>query len=252
MSDLGGQSECSSCGTDLGWNTVEYACESCFNTRVGNKPQKDWKEFPEPGKNYKSPCQFCLQCSNAAKWQQNATLCYSCHSREEKNALNRLDFLRQLDPSPLSKDFKGDISFIVEGSPPIQAHRFILAGKSPVFRKMLEVEMRENISGNIHIEGTSAPVLRAVVNYLYTAEVTFSEEVPPLEVFSFSHRYDIPWLKEECGSALAKTISTQNISEMLRLSYRFEAEILKKEARKFFEEHPAIHLSVLDDLLKDL
>lgn len=41
---------------------------------------------------------------------------------------------------------------------------------------MLETDMKEKLSGVVHIKGTSVAIVRATVNFMYTGEIDFGDE----------------------------------------------------------------------------
>lgn len=50
----------------------------------------------------------------------------------------------------------------------LPAHRIILTARSPVFRALLNSDMREGKEGVVLIEDVRAPVFRALLHFVYT------------------------------------------------------------------------------------
>ena len=50
----------------------------------------------------------------------------------------------------------------------LPAHRIILTARSPVFRALLNSNMREGKEGVVVIEDVRAPVFRALLHFVYT------------------------------------------------------------------------------------
>jgi hypothetical protein len=50
----------------------------------------------------------------------------------------------------------------------LPAHRIILTARSPVFRALLNSDMREGKEGVVVIEDVRAPVFRALLHFVYT------------------------------------------------------------------------------------
>ena len=50
----------------------------------------------------------------------------------------------------------------------LAAHRIILTARSPVFRALLNSDMREGKEGVVVIEDVRAPVFRALLHFVYT------------------------------------------------------------------------------------
>ncbi|KAG6556129.1 hypothetical protein Mapa_002070 [Marchantia paleacea] len=164
-------------------------------------------------------------------------LCKLCVDRTVALALNKkplhdlenkVRFLQAYEPGPLSELFRGDVSFVGCDLEPVFAHRFIMAGKSVVFRKMFDIDMKEKESGTVQVDDAVAPVLRSMVNYCYTADILFTEEAPAEEVLKLAHKYDINELKAVCESELSRG---------LRLAHIYDAKKLDAVAARFFKEN---------------
>ncbi|KAL2611431.1 hypothetical protein R1flu_023123 [Riccia fluitans] len=146
----------------------------------------------------------------------------------------RLHFLLEYEPSPLSNDFRGDVEFIGRDEIPVYAHRFILAGRSAVFRKMLDTDMKEKKSGTIRVYDATEPVLLSMVNFCYTARIQFTEEAPAVEVWKIAEKYDIQELKEVCEDELARSISRDNLVERVTLAWQYDDKNLNRMTKEFF------------------
>ncbi|OAE30976.1 hypothetical protein AXG93_2018s1430 [Marchantia polymorpha subsp. ruderalis] len=94
---------------------------------------------------------------------------------------------------------------------------FMKAGKSTVFQKMFDINLKEMESGTVTVHKADAPALRSMVNFCYTAEILFTEEAPVEEVLKVAHRFDIIELKEVCESELCKGINRENLCTRLYL-----------------------------------
>ncbi|KAL3682564.1 hypothetical protein R1sor_000586 [Riccia sorocarpa] len=145
-------------------------------------------------------------------------------------------FLQALEPNPLSADFRGDVTLVGSDEEPVYAHRFILAGKSLVFRKMLDIDTNGKEKGNeiVRVDGASSPVLRLVVNYCYTAEIRFTEDAPAEKVLEVAHKFGIAGLKGVCESELSTSINKENFCNRLVLAHMCEARDLNGAVAKYF------------------
>ncbi|KAL2649723.1 hypothetical protein R1flu_017851 [Riccia fluitans] len=164
---------------------------------------------------------------------------YELQRKAHNEAQVKLRFLKLPEYDSISDSFKGDVSFVVHGSIPrtIHAHRFILAGRSSVFKKMFEAGMMEEKSGRIDISDASYPTMRAVVNCCYTAEISFDDFVVPEEVLKVAHKYDIPLLRTICDEELSELVNQTNLVDMLRLARTYDAHKLEREAMKYFRQN---------------
>jgi hypothetical protein len=114
---------------------------------------------------------------------------------------------------------------------------------------MLDVSLLEKQTGRIPIDDATLPVMQAVINYCYTAEISFSHEVTPEDVLQVAHKYEITHLRDVCGDELCQRISEKNLADMLRLAKKFEAKTLQAAAAKYFKEHfDTVFSGVLENL----
>ncbi|XP_062020114.1 BTB/POZ domain-containing protein At4g08455-like [Rosa rugosa] len=103
------------------------------------------------------------------------------------------------------------------GAPvPVPALKAVLASRSPVFRAMLENQMEESLSGTIRIGDISYDLLRAFVNYLYTAEICLDEEMA-CDLLILAEKYQVQHLKDYCEKFLVSKLNWDNSI----LSYTF-------------------------------
>ncbi|KAL2611346.1 hypothetical protein R1flu_023038 [Riccia fluitans] len=146
-------------------------------------------------------------------------------------------FLQALEPSPLSADFRGDVTLVGCDEEAVFAHRFILAGKSLVFRKMLDTDANGKDKGNevVRVDGATSPVLRLVVNYCYTADIRFTEDAPAEKVLEVAHKFGIPGLKAVCESELLTSINKENFCSRLILAHMCEAGDLNAAIAKYIK-----------------
>ena len=64
---------------------------------------------------------------------------------------------------------QGELSPLVQvEDEELAAHRIILTARSPVFRALLNSDMREGKEGVVVIEDVRAPVFRALLHFVYT------------------------------------------------------------------------------------
>ncbi|BBN19765.1 hypothetical protein MPTK1_8g13450 [Marchantia polymorpha subsp. ruderalis] len=206
-------------------------CPKCYERLFCNHCHPHLKEFKAPR---------CENCKDRHKYEvERADSTFQCnksaHELAQSRLSERLAFLKLQDPDPSMEIFKGDVAFVVHGCDMIHAHRFILAGKSSVFCRMFDCGMLEKETGLIPIDDASYPVMRAVINYCYTADINFTDEIPPDEVLKVAHKYEISHLRDVCGEELGGKISDKNLAEMLRLSKRYDAKTLQEACAKYFK-----------------
>ena len=110
----------------------------------------------------------------------------------------------------MSKVTGGDVDkaftdFVIRaGSESYDCHRVILASYSPVFRRMLQCDMKEKSTGMVTIEDTKPDVIKAMLNFIYTGEIDRSASDEAIEdLFIFADMYFIEDLKKACDEILA-------------------------------------------------
>ncbi|GAB2289908.1 hypothetical protein Dimus_024207 [Dionaea muscipula] len=146
--------------------------------------------------------------------------------REIEELKANVDFLR------LSYPLFSDVTLVAsDHSPdapvpvPIPANKVVLASHSPVFKAMLETEMKENISGTIKIGDVTCDLLHVFVNYLYTADVCLDEKIAS-GLLVFAEKYQIKHLKEHCERYLVSNLNWDNSVSNYVLAYQHSAEKL--------------------------
>ncbi|EER96162.1 hypothetical protein BDA96_02G098500 [Sorghum bicolor] len=110
-------------------------------------------------------------------------------------------------------------------TPAVPAHRVILASRSPVFRAMLENEMEESRSGVIKIYDVSYDVLRAFVNYMYTAEALLDEQMAS-DLLVLAEKYEVKHLKAYCERFIISKVNNENAITHYAFAHRHSAKQL--------------------------
>lgn len=152
--------------------------------------------------------------------------------------------INQLDPfllgvtSSLNADFQRlltdedakDFTFKFETNE-IKAHKFVLATRSPVFKKLFETDMKEKQSGIIEIEDASFQAFTIFLDFIYGGDYKDDEFVP--ELLYLADKYDVPELKARAANTMIKKISFENAIDVLILFDRHNVPQLKSQAAKF-------------------
>ncbi|XP_039120465.1 BTB/POZ domain-containing protein At4g08455 [Dioscorea cayenensis subsp. rotundata] len=110
-------------------------------------------------------------------------------------------------------------------APAVPAHRAVLISRSPVFRAMLESEMEESRSGMIRISDVSYDVLRAFVNYLYTAEILLDEQMA-CDLLVLAEKYQVKYLKAFCEKFMTSKVNNENAIINYAFAHRHNAKQL--------------------------
>lgn len=137
------------------------------------------------------------------------------------------DDLRSL----LQHELHTDVTLNV-GEEKFQAHRAILAARSPVFAKMFEHESLEKMENRIVIEDISVEAMKQLLHYLYTGDTDELSTEEYLSLFVAADKYDIPKLKKNCSSYLCSKVTTNVALNVLVVANLHEDEDLKEAAIK--------------------
>ena len=94
-----------------------------------------------------------------------------------------------------------------EGDKRIAAHKFLLAGTSPVFNRQFFGPMKDDTQEVVEVKNTTPEAFDTMINYIYRlpGEETFNLSTCPqklFELFELAERYQIPVLKTMTSDAL--------------------------------------------------
>uniref|UniRef100_A0A8I6XUW6 Uncharacterized protein n=1 Tax=Hordeum vulgare subsp. vulgare TaxID=112509 RepID=A0A8I6XUW6_HORVV len=137
----------------------------------------------------------------------------------------------------LLEEKKGfDVSFIVGGET-IQAHRFVLAMRSPVFKAELYGSMREARPGQcINIEDMQPAVFKALLHFIYTDSLPSGEDTEMVRLLLVAaDRYAMDRLKLVCQSILCEDLNKDTVATTLALADQHNCHQLKDACLQFIE-----------------
>lgn len=144
----------------------------------------------------------------------------------------------------LSDDFKSallegdelkDVSFKVEGKI-VKAHKAILAARSPVFKKMFTLKMKETKENVVEVTDIKHDTLEEMLHFIYTGSVSELFPIVVLELFEAAHKYQIECLIKVCEIEMHQNLTEENAAAIHELSKIYDIdEGLKHEAFKLFK-----------------
>ena len=140
------------------------------------------------------------------------------------------DFAQLFDNQKFS-----DVTLSVNGTE-FQAHKNILAARSPVFAAMFEHDMEEKQSGKVEIHDFDGDVIKEMLLFIYTGKVLNLDKMAD-ELLAAADKYQLDRLKAMCEKTLLNNLSIENASELLVLSDLHNAEQLKAQTIKFINEN---------------
>lgn len=128
-----------------------------------------------------------------------------------------------------------DVTLISNGVK-FPAHKIILSAQSPVFNAMFQSNMVESKKNEVMIEDIKPEVLKEMLHYLYTGKVEQMNEIEN-DLLYAANKYDIVGLKLMCFEALIRSMSTENVVDILVLADQHDLSSLKTRAHKFITEN---------------
>jgi len=125
-----------------------------------------------------------------------------------------------------------DVEVVASDGETFQAHRQLLAMRSPVFRATFYCGMREAKSKRTQIQASGAAV-KALLRYLYSDEVDFqSAGVLAGELLDLGMQYQLDKLVAMIHKHLLETMSIDNVAERLCLAIRYDVSKLQDDCVK--------------------
>jgi speckle-type POZ protein len=148
-----------------------------------------------------------------------------------------------------------DVSFSVGGET-VEAHRFVLAMRSPVFKAELYGAMREaaRTGQSITIEDMQPAVFRALLHFIYTDSVPAKDldtEMIRLLLLA-ADRYAMERLNLVCQSILCQGLNADTVATTLALADQHSCGKLKDACFEFIEMSDAMDAVVASQGFQDL
>ncbi|XP_021917438.1 speckle-type POZ protein B isoform X2 [Zootermopsis nevadensis] len=124
-----------------------------------------------------------------------------------------------------------DVTLSVSGRE-FQAHKAILAARSPVFAAMFEHEMEERKHNRVEITDVDHEVLREMLRFIYTGKAANLEKMAD-DLLAAADKYALERLKVMCEEALCTNLSIENAADILILADLHSADQLKAQSIDF-------------------
>lgn len=128
-----------------------------------------------------------------------------------------------------------DVTLDIEGQE-FQAHRAILAARSPVFSAMFQNAMEEQKNGRVAIKDISGEIFGEMLEYIYTGRSPNLERLAN-SLLSAADKYQLERLKLMCEEALCSNLTVENAADTLILADLHSAEHLKEMCINFINSH---------------
>lgn len=118
----------------------------------------------------------------------------------------------------------------------LKAHKSILAARSEVFRAMLNdaAKSSEAESGVIKVDDVDAPVMEALVEFIYTDRSSIKNSAKALlQLLVAADAYDLTTLKQLCENELSHRLDVSTVIDVALLADRHSAMTLRSRAIDF-------------------
>ena len=179
-------------------------------------------------------------------YEVDETTIASCTYSSEKlqfsssNSGNLVDHFKLLFNS---KTF-ADIVIDVKGQK-FEAHKVVLASRSPVFLAMFQNDLMEKKTNTVKIEDIEPVVFEEVLRFIYTDEVNKMEDMAP-NLLAVADKYMLDLLKARCEEFLASYITVETCGKLLVLAHLHSALELKKKILDFVHSRSIDIIEALD------
>ncbi|KAL9233083.1 hypothetical protein vseg_008121 [Gypsophila vaccaria] len=136
-----------------------------------------------------------------------------------------------------------DVAFEVDGEF-FEAHKVVLAARSPVFRAQLFGPMKEKNMSSIKVEDMEAPVFKALLHFIYWDELPEMHELTGLNskgastliaqhMLAAADRYGLERLKLVCEAKLCEDVAINTVATTLALAEQHRCLQLKSDCLRF-------------------
>ncbi|KAK7301985.1 hypothetical protein RJT34_12862 [Clitoria ternatea] len=189
----------------------------------------------------------CLSCEEECDLENSGTCkeCYKKGKEELKRITKELEEMKSKNEELESKTsflslcspvlnpslfFSTELLLLVpvddSSASPIPAHKNILVARSPVFKAMFESDMLESRTGTIKIMDVSCEVLRAFVNFLYTAEACLNDQMA-CSLLALGEKYQVKHLKAYCQKFLISKLNWDKSLELFTFASKYNCKQLR-------------------------
>ena len=124
------------------------------------------------------------------------------------------------------------------GGKEFKVHRAVLGSQSPVFKAMLQADMKEKQSSVIDISDITPAVMSDLVTYLYTGAAPNVGKLAE-HLLNAANKYRLSRLFTMCENELRMKIKVESVVDTLLLADLHNATSLKKACLEFIRKHSA-------------
>ncbi|KAJ3704612.1 hypothetical protein LUZ61_008317 [Rhynchospora tenuis] len=168
-----------------------------------------------------------------------------------------MDFREDFANLWLDKDML-DVTFEVNGEH-FQAHKLVLAARSPVFKNILFGPSQQGLSGTVQIEGMQPSVFKMMLQFIYTDSVPHDQELAnsdttagaslaiTQQLLAAADTYALTMLKLMCEERLCMQLSVDSFATTLVLAEQHDCPRLKAACLYFASDPENLSKIALTD-----
>lgn len=129
-----------------------------------------------------------------------------------------------------------DVTLVVADRKEFKAHKVVLASQSLFFKTRFERRWIGQRKGHqfdrVDLTDVPASVMEAILSYMYTGKVADIDELA-IHIFPTADQYGLEGLQKMCEESLAKTLTSNNVIDVLIRADAINAVNLKKVCMEY-------------------
>jgi len=138
----------------------------------------------------------------------------------------------------IRENIDSDFIIVLSDDSVLQAHVTVLKAMSPVFKAMLEHNVRESLDGKLTIDDFDPEIVRIFIKSFYTGLIPPDCDLK--RIFAISDKYKVEALAKKCLSELASNVTVENacflLGSMKRCNY-FKGMPEEVKVSQFIHDH---------------
>merc|ERR1712054_454572 len=105
----------------------------------------------------------------------------------------------------------------------MQAHRIVLAARSPVFADFFSPGTIEYETGQVEIEGFDVGTVQSLLNHMYgrPEKLAFGPHV--IQLFMLANEVKMPELRATCEQVLVSGVQPKNAAQLMHLAEAYKS-----------------------------
>ncbi|CAL1275584.1 unnamed protein product [Larinioides sclopetarius] len=117
------------------------------------------------------------------------------------------------------------------------AHKMVLCARSPVFKRMLTIDMKKRNTDCIEVDNLGDDVVQQLLLFLYSDNVQNLDWAMATRLYYAADKYEVGRLKAVCSSFLVEHLTPSNAGELLLLADIHSDGDLKGVVEVFILKH---------------